>query len=101
MEIRKSILITALILGTAGVPAQATVERMKVYKKVFPEFKPECIYCHVDEKPKKDDGKHDLNPYGVKVKELGEEATEEQLKALGSHEEQAAQTQTEEKAPAK
>lgn len=101
MEIKKWILVTALIWAMGIVPAQATVERMKVYKKTFPEFKPQCIYCHVDEKPKKDDGEHDLNPYGMKVKELGEEVTEEKLKALGSHEEQAAQTQTEEQAPAK
>lgn len=59
--------------------ALANVEQVKLYKKAFGE-KPKCACCHVDKLPKKDDGKHDLNEYGEKVKaaktgEMPDEAT--------------------------
>ena len=66
----------------------ADPEQIKIYKKVFPDSKPKCASCHVDEKPKKEDGKHDLNVYGLKVKAIDQKPTEETYKKAGSLESQ-------------
>ncbi|MCA9402472.1 MAG: hypothetical protein KC897_01710 [Candidatus Omnitrophica bacterium] len=84
-----SIAFAVLFIFAAVVPvAQANVKQLKVYREVYPDYKPKCNYCHVDEKPKKDDGKHDLNAYGQKLQELmnGEALTEEIIREVGSHE---------------
>lgn len=83
-------IILSIFAAVALVPAaQANVKQLKVYRTVYPNFKPKCGYCHVDDKPKKDDGKHDLNAYGQKLQELmaGGELTEEMVQSVGSHEE--------------
>ncbi len=82
----------AAIVSLAGIaPAAANVEQVKIYKKVFPESKAQCITCHVDKLPKKDDGKHELNAYGLKVKqtkvEMDAAPNEETYKKVGSAEE--------------
>jgi hypothetical protein len=46
----------------------ANPDQLKAYREVYPEIKPGCIYCHVDKNPKKENGKHDLNAYGLKAK---------------------------------
>lgn len=65
--------------------AFAGVDQLKYYREVNPDLKPSCLYCHVDKTPKKEDGKHDLNPYGTKVHETFEAQkvegmTKEQIK---------------------
>ena len=84
-----SIAFAVLFIFAAVVHvAQANVKQLKAYREVYPDYKPKCSYCHVDEKPKKDDGKHDLNAYGQKLQELmnGEALTEEMIRGVGSHE---------------
>lgn len=96
MRLFLSLTIFALFVFTGLPIAQANVKQLKVYRKVYPNFKPQCIYCHIDKKPKKADGKHDLNAYGLKVQKLmnGEPLTEEMLQTLGSHEEFEAQQES-------
>lgn len=81
------------VLGLIGLTlsfsnAFANVEQLKTYRKVYPDFKPKCNYCHIDEKPKKEDGGHELNAYGLKLKELmvDDKLTEEMIQSIGNHE---------------
>jgi hypothetical protein len=65
--------------------AFAGVDQLKYYREINPDLKPSCLYCHIDKAPKKEDGKHDLNPYGTKVHEIFEAQkvegmTKEQIK---------------------
>lgn len=88
----KGILLFAVSLFTLALftsNSYATKEHLLTYRSVYPEFKPKCFYCHIDEKPKKEDGEHDLNLYGLKLKELmgDEELTEEMIQSVGNHEE--------------
>ena len=58
----------AVVFSFTGSPtAWANVKQIKAYKETFPDEKPKCAHCHVDEKPKKEDGRHELNEYGKKV----------------------------------
>ncbi len=65
--------------------AHASLKEMKLYKEAFPDSKPKCVNCHIDEKPKKDDGQHEANDYGKAVmKAAGSEpATADTYKAIG------------------
>ena len=49
------------------VPASADLAQIKAYKEINLDAKPKCIECHLDEHPKKEDGKHDPNAYGAFV----------------------------------
>lgn len=49
------------------IPAQANLKEIKKYKEAYPEAKPVCINCHAADKPKKEDGQHDMNDYGKAV----------------------------------
>jgi hypothetical protein len=67
-----------IILGIgiilSSYQAKADLAQIKIYKEAFSDSKPKCIECHVSEKPKKEDGAHELNEYGKAVKEVtGEE----------------------------
>ena len=64
-------------------PAWADIKQTKIYKEAFPDEKPKCACCHVDKKPSKEDGKHELNEYGKKVKALASEPVAETYKAAG------------------
>jgi hypothetical protein len=64
--------------------AGANMNQIKIYKKTFPGSAPKCINCHVDKLPRKDDGKHDLGAYGLRVKDAGEEISEESYKKVGA-----------------
>ncbi len=68
-------------------PAFATVDQVKLYKSNFGD-KPKCTTCHVDKIPKKDDGKHELNEYGQKLKEAKtqEVPDDETYKTVGKNE---------------
>ena len=72
--------IFALVLV---LPASANVKMIKAYKEAYPDEKPKCQHCHVDEKPKKEDGKHDMNAYGKKVMEIAKEPTAETYRKAG------------------
>ncbi|MCR4336990.1 MAG: hypothetical protein NUV91_04205 [Candidatus Omnitrophica bacterium] len=60
--------LSAFCLMTPSL-SYANLNELKAYREVNPELKADCTYCHLDEKPKKEDGKHDLNAYGLKAKE--------------------------------
>lgn len=106
MKINHLGLQIAVVLGAgfivlAGVvPARANLKEIKNYKEAFPDVKLKCIDCHVDEKPKKDEGRHDNNDYGKAVLDAvatpGEKPTAETFKKVGSIEDFAkkAKTQT-------
>jgi|GEM_PF-991971 len=69
----KSVNLKFLVLAGASVfmfstAAQANLNMIKAYKEAFPDAHPKCINCHVDEKPKKEDGQHDNNEYGKAAK---------------------------------
>ena len=68
-------LIGLLVFGLLGAwitKAEANPEHLKMYKSVYPDEKPKCSLCHASEKPKKDEGLHELNDYGKKIKALKE-----------------------------
>ena len=70
-----------ILIAVAGVflpeLAFATLDTAKLYKSAFgTDEKPKCITCHVSKLPKKEDGKHDLNDYGTKLKDAKDPAKE-------------------------
>lgn len=86
-----------LILGsgfvfvvTGTTLAMADVEQVKLYKAAYPDAKPKCIFCHVDKLPKKDEGLHEPNAYGKKVREAAE-ITAQTYKEVGTFEDFEAQ----------
>ena len=69
--------VVTFLMCVSPVMSFASVETLKVYREVNPDLKPNCLYCHVDKMPKKEDGKHELNAYGLKLKEaLGSDKKE-------------------------
>ena len=81
----KSMLFVLVSLFSAGV-AFANLEQVKLYKAAFPdEEKPKCTTCHIDKMPKKDDGKHEWNEYGLKVKKAKEHRDVDTYKAVGKN----------------
>ncbi|MCA9400896.1 MAG: hypothetical protein KC713_04675 [Candidatus Omnitrophica bacterium] len=85
----KLTLITALLVVVWALPSFAGTQQLKVYRAVYPDVKPGCVYCHLDKMPKKDDGMHDLNLYGQHLKKrMGDgELTEDIVKEAGRHDE--------------
>lgn len=86
-----ALVIETVIVSVAGVffasSAFANLEQAKIYKAAFPDAeKPKCIACHVDKMPKKDDGKHDWNEYGLKVRKVKETPDQETYKTVGKNE---------------
>ncbi|MEI8012580.1 MAG: hypothetical protein WCI27_08930 [Candidatus Omnitrophota bacterium] len=60
--------ITAAAAGIVfNSAARADIAEIKKYKEAFPETKLKCIDCHVDAMPKKDEGAHAWNDYGLAV----------------------------------
>ncbi len=70
--------------------AMANVDQIKLYKAAYPDAKPKCTFCHVDKLPKKDDGMHEPNAYGKKVREAAE-ITADTYKQVGTFEDFEAQ----------
>jgi hypothetical protein len=69
--------------------AQANIKQSKMYKEAFDGSKPKCIDCHVSDKPKKEDGQHELNDYGLAVKAAAAaeaEITADTYKQVGASE---------------
>ena len=83
MDIKKILILTIITLFIWIAQGQADVNQIKAYKEAFPDAKPKCINCHVDAIPKKDEGKHVLNAYGLKVKETASKPTAETYKKVG------------------
>ena len=71
--------------------AKANVAQIKLYKAAFPDTKPQCIFCHVDKLPKKDEGKHEHNAYGKKILETDAKPTADTYKKIGTAEDFEAQ----------
>ena len=67
-------------------PAWADIKQIKIYKEAFPDEKPKCACCHVDKKPGKEDGKHDLNEYGKKVVAINQTPDASTYKEAGKNE---------------
>lgn len=81
----RSGLTVLLFLGTTTL-SFANVNMLKAYREANPDLKADCMYCHVDKVPKKEDGKHELNVYGKKVQDAVDAKKEgmspDQLKEL-------------------
>ena len=86
MNAKKIFLLTLGAFFVWSVKAQADMEQIKTYKEAFPDAKPKCINCHVDAVPKKDEGKHKLNAYGLKAEGVEEKPTAKTFKKIGSFE---------------
>ena len=85
MKKQATVLAAGIFLFMAGA-AMANVGEIKIYKEAFPEAKPKCQFCHVDALPKKDDGRHELNAYGKKIKEVSATPTAETYTTVGEFE---------------
>lgn len=79
-----SLILCALFIfaGTAN----ANLTQIKAYKEAYPDEKPKCAVCHVSDKPKKEDGQHDMNDYGKKVIALNAAPDASTYKAAGKNE---------------
>ena len=64
------VLVFPVFFCLLGEPALAHPEQIKAYKAAYEGAKPKCIWCHAIEKPKKEDGMHELSEYGKKAKAL-------------------------------
>ena len=83
---KKTLAFIMMFLFSSGL-AFATLEQAKIYKEAFPDAeKPKCSCCHVDKVPKKEEGKHDWNEYGLKVRKIKEKPDVETYKAVGKNE---------------
>ena len=70
---KNSKLILVLLGVAAGAfvftsTASADMKQIKAYKEAYPDAKVKCVDCHKDALPKKDDGKHENNAYGLAVR---------------------------------
>ena len=87
---KRSILTKMSVMMTMGLfvsgLASANLEQAKIYKEAFPDEKPKCTNCHVSKMPKKEDGKHDWNEYGQKVRKVKEKPDVETYKTVGKNE---------------
>ncbi len=54
--------------------AQANPAMIKAYKKAFPDARTKCINCHVSALPKKAEGRHEWDAYGLAVKKAAKDA---------------------------
>ena len=83
---KKALALIVMFLFSSG-SASANLEQVKIYKAAFPEEeKPKCGCCHVDKIPKKEEGKHDWNEYGQKVRKVKEKPDVETYKTVGKNE---------------
>ncbi len=92
-QLRKVVVISGLVFAFAilgNTFASADVDQVKLYKAAYPDAKPKCISCHIDKLPKKDEGMHEPNAYGKKVREAAE-ITAETYKQVGTFEDFEAQ----------
>jgi hypothetical protein len=90
-QLKKAGLISGFVFVTLGnTLAMADVKQVKFYKAAFPGSQPKCIFCHIDKLPKKDDGMHEPNAYGKKIKEAAE-ITAQTYKEVGTFEDFEAQ----------
>ena len=83
-SLAKTFVLVMMFMFSSGL-AQANLEQVKLYKAAFPDEKPKCSCCHVDKAPKKDEGKHDWNEYGLKVRKIKEKPDAETYKAVGKN----------------
>lgn len=84
---KKIFLILITLLFGTSINSFANVDLLKYYREVNPALKADCTYCHLDKLPKKEDGKHELNAYGLELKKQSEsqiikDMTKDQLKEV-------------------
>ncbi|MBF0489038.1 MAG: hypothetical protein HQL15_00285 [Candidatus Omnitrophica bacterium] len=82
------VLSTILSVGVSSSLVLANPTMIKAYKSVYPDAKLKCNMCHVDALPKKAEGSHEWNAYGLAVKKAAKDAglehpTEDTFKAAG------------------
>ena len=82
-KVSKVTLVLFVFSLTVAAPLWADVKQIKLYKEAFPDEKPKCACCHVSEKPKKEEGQHDLNEYGKKVRAIKEAPDADTYKQAG------------------
>jgi hypothetical protein len=90
---RKAGLISGFVFAFVALGntlAMANADQVKLYKAAFPDAKPKCTFCHVDKFPKKDEGMHEPNAYGKKIREAAK-ITAETYKEVGTFEDFEAQ----------
>ncbi len=85
-KIQWTVLFGFLISFFAAESAFATLEQAKTYQKVFGGDKPKCLACHMDKLPKKEEGRHEWNDYGKKLRAVKEIPDEEVYKQVGKNE---------------
>ena len=86
MDMKKSVFAFAIMLLFASGSAFANLAQVKIYKEAFPDAeKPKCSCCHVDKMPKKDEGKHDWNEYGLKVRKVKATPDVDTYKTVGKN----------------
>ena len=81
----KILTVLTMSLFVSGI-AFANLGQVKIYKEAFPDAeKPKCTACHVDKMPKKEDGKHDWNEYGQKVRKVKATPDVDTYKTVGKN----------------
>ena len=85
-KLMKLFLVLSFIMSILISSAWADIKQTKIYKEAFPDETPKCACCHVDKKPSKDDGKHDLNDYGKKVVAINQTPDASTYKEAGKNE---------------
>ncbi len=83
MRIFKGMVLGFVVLLFGISSVHADVKQIKLYKEAFPSEKPKCMVCHLDKIPKKDEGKHELNEYGLKVQKGNAVPDAETYKKVG------------------
>ena len=85
MNLKKTVFLVIAGTFSTGL-AFANLEQVKLYKAAFPdEEKPKCTTCHVDKIPKKEEGKHNWNEYGLKVRKVKEKPDVDTYKTVGKN----------------
>ncbi|OGW97017.1 MAG: hypothetical protein A2Z81_06485 [Omnitrophica WOR_2 bacterium GWA2_45_18] len=69
------------------IPAGANQKQIKFYKKAFSTKAPNCVVCHISKTPEKEEGKHEFNEYGLKIKKENDKPTLETYLKVGKPEE--------------
>lgn len=66
----RNLILTLFVTGCVVLSniAQADVAVLKAYKQAFPGTQNKCNACHVDNLPKKAQGQHEWNAYGLALK---------------------------------
>ncbi len=65
------VILSGFLLSNTALANPAMI---KAYRQAFPDAHTKCINCHVDTMPKKAEGQHEWNAYGLAVKKAAKDA---------------------------